>query len=316
MLLLPLAKVINMSGHIKEWTLNAKEEYIARLRLIGEQNKETILECIAKSEPEGRSTSELSEETELHRDTIYNLSKQLENEGWVKKEGKYGKYHLTEKALDDPSIGSWIFRGEVMRSIARWSVPWAKPNKFSSLETKAPNKEYETEGELFDFANKIGALIVYILLHALRPRDVAINGSSKRKVTLSGKEKTEQARRWVENTISPRWLLFEFCRVPIIAKGLAVWAGDIPISKSIPTEVQRKVRDIQKRRRKINPQDPIWTQYELDEDTFGSLTRAFANVYPEINALLELIRKSLPDKVQKHKDWNKKYLQNRQQKKT
>jgi IclR helix-turn-helix domain len=282
--------------------LSAKEEYIARLRLVGEQNKETILECIAKNEPEGRSTSELSEETGLHRDTIYSLSKQLENEGWVKKGGKYGKYHLTEKALNDPSIGSWIFRGEVMRSIARWSVPWAKPNKFSSLEAKAPNKEYEIEGELFDFANKIGALVVFILLHALRPRDIAINGTSKKKIKLSGKEKTEQARRWVDNTISPRWLLFEFSKLRIVAEGLAVHGS-----------VHQSVKD---RRRLMKPDDPLWTQYELDNDAFQRLTSAFANVYPEINALLELIRKSLPDKVQKHKEWNKKYLQNRKQKNT
>ena len=180
-----------------------KDEYLAKLRSIGEQNKEKILERIAKSEPEGRSTSELREETGLHRDTVYNLSKQLEDEELIKKSGKYGKYRLTEKAFNDPSIGSWIFRNEVMRSIARWSVSAARPNKFCNLDTKIQDKEYEAEVELFEFANKIGALIAYILLHALRPRDIAINGTSKKKVKLSGREKTEQATRWVENTISP-----------------------------------------------------------------------------------------------------------------
>jgi hypothetical protein len=280
--------------------LNAKSEYNAKLRFIGEQNKDNILEHIANSEPEGRSTSELTEETGLHRDTIYTLSKQLEKDGWIKKGGKYGKYRLTEKALYDPSIGSQIFRVEVMRSIARWSIPWTRPNKFSRLESKTPNKEYETEVELFDFANKIGALLVYILLHALRPRDIAINGSSKRKINLSGKEKTEQARRWVENTIDPRWLLVEFSRLRVVAEGLAVY-GSVP----------PRLKD---RRRIMKPNDPLWTQYELDKDTFERLATAFANVYPEINALLELIRKSLRDKVQKHKEWDREYLQSHQRK--
>jgi hypothetical protein len=282
--------------------LMQKEEYLAKLRFIGEQNKENILECIAKSEPDGRSTSELRQETGLHRDTIYNLSKQLEDDGWVKKGGKYGKYRLTEKAFNDPSIGSWIFRGEVMRSIARWSVPWTKPNKFCNLETKVPNKQYQTEGELFRFANKIGALIVYILLHALKPRDISLNGTSERKIKLSGKEKTEQAARWVENTISPRGLLFEFSRLRIVKEGLAVHGWAHPSLKG--------------QRRLMEPYDPLWTEYELDKDTFQELTTAFANIYPEINALLELIRESLPDKIQKHKEWDKKYLLNRQQKNT
>ena len=290
-----------------------KEEYLARLRSIGEQNKEKILECIAKSEPEGRSTSELREETGLHRDTVYNLSKQLEDQEWIKKSGKYGKYRLTEKAFNDPSIGSWIFKSEVMRSIARWSVPADRPNKFCRLDTKIHDKEYETEVKLFEFTNKIGALIAYILLQALRPRDIAINGTSKKKVKLSGKEKTEQATRWVENTISPARLLFEFSKLRPVADGLAIHSHP-SINKSHPPEAQEKIKEVYDKRRKIDPHNPLWTDYELDEDTFARLTIAFANIYPEINAQLEYIRKTLPDKIQKHKEWDRKYLEEQQKK--
>jgi hypothetical protein len=278
-----------------------KKEYLAKLKSIGEQNKEKILEHIAKSEPEGRSTSELKEETGLHRDTIYNLSKQLESDEWIRKSGKYGKYRLTEKALNDPSIGSWIFRGEVMRGISKWSVPTDKPNKFCRLDVKNLNRESQTERELFDFANKIGALITYIMLHALRPRDITINGSSKMKVKLSGKEKSEQAIRWVENTISPFWILDSFQKLRTVKEGLAM------CGESSPPEFQR-LMEKQNKRRKMQPHDPLWTQYELDEDTFSKLATAFANTYPEINAQLEYIRKTLPDKIQKHKEWDRKYL--------
>ena len=39
-----------------------------------------------------------------------------------------------------------------------------------------------------------------------------------------------------------------------------------------------------------------------------------SNIYPEINAQLELIRKTLPDKIQKHKEWDKKYLDEQKKK--
>jgi hypothetical protein len=290
-----------------------KQDYLAKLRSIGEQNKEKILECIARSQPEGRSTGQLKEDTKLSRETIYTLCTQLERAGLISKKGKFAKYRLTNRALDDPVLSSWIFSREVMQSLSKWTVPASRPNKFSSIDEKNRADEYVTQRELFEFGNKISALITYILLQALRPRDIRINGTKNNEtakgIQLSGKEKTEQAKLWVEKTINPFRILFEFCKIPIVAKGLAVWAGDIPIEKSLPVEVQEKAKDIQKKRRKINSHDPLWTQFELDKENFNKLTTAFAEIYPEINAQLELIRKMLPDKIQEHKDWDRKYLQ-------
>jgi hypothetical protein len=289
----------------------SKQDYIAKLRTIGEQNKEKILEDIARSG--GRSTGQLKEDTGLSRETIYTLCRQLEQAGLISKKGKFAKYRLTNKALEDPALSSWIFSREAMKSFSRWTVMASRPNKFSTINEENHAAEYLAQRELFEFGNKIGALITYILLQAIRPRILRINGTktsgTAKKVQLSGKEKTEQAKLWVEKTINPFRILFEFCRVPTIAKGLAVWAGDIPIDKSLPAEVQKKARDIQKKRRKINPQDPLWTQFEMDEESFSKLTAAFAIIYPEINAQLELIRRTLPDKIEEHKEWDRKHLE-------
>jgi hypothetical protein len=278
-------------------------------------NKQKILGAIAKSEPEGRSTSELVRETGLHRDTVYTISKQLEEVDWIKKTDKYGRYHLTETAVMDPHTASWIFSAEVMSNFRKWYTPPSRPNKFSSFDSKDSDL---VERELFEFGNKIGALITYILIQAIRPRDIRIKGSrnnqSAKKIKLSGKEKTEQARLWVEKTINPVRILFEFCRLPPVKKGLAVFGEDIPIEKSLPAEVQEKYRVIQKKRRKMSTDDPLWTDSELDEETFNKLTTAFANIYPEINTQLEYIRRTLPDKVQKHKEWDRKYFEEREKK--
>lgn len=278
-----------------------KKDYLEKLKSIGEQNKEKILDHIARNEPEGRSTGQLIQDTKLSRETIYTLCKQLEEKGLISKSNKFAKYRLTDNALYDPTLSSWIFRGEVMRGIARWSVPISKPNKFCKIDTHNRDKEYQTERELFDFSNKISALITYILLHALRPRDISINGTSKKKIRLSGKEKSEQATRWVENTISPARLLFEFSNIRSVKKGLAVHGWVPPVLKG--------------QYRTIDTDDPGWTDYELDEENFNKLTTAFANIYPEINAQLEYIRKTLPDKIQKHKESDKKYLEEQKQKK-
>jgi hypothetical protein len=283
---------LSLSEKLKE----QRKKLITKQRSLGEQNKEKIMQCLALNHPLGRTTHELSVETGLDRDTIYTHGENLKKRGLVTKEGKFGKYQLTERALNDPSIGSWIFRSEIMRSIARWAVPADRPNKFCSLAPKISYKEYETEAELFCFANKIGALITYILLHALRPRDIAINRISKKKIRLSGKEKTEQATQWVENTISPARLLFEFSRLRSVKRGLAVHGWIHPALKD--------------QYRTIDTGDPLWTAYELDEENFKKLTTAFANIYPEINEQLEYIRKILPDKIQRHKESDRKSRRN------
>lgn len=286
-----------------------------KAKSLGEQNKEKILSDIARSEPEGRTTGELTRDTGLSRETIYTQCKELQDLGLISKKGKFAKYRLTDKTLYDPTLSAWVFRGEVMRGIARWSVPWTRPNKFCRLEPNTPDKEYETEAGLFDFANKIGALIVYVLLHALRPRDTALNGSSKMKVVnLSGKVKTEQAKRWVENTISPFLILREFSNLDQVAEGLAVHYHP-PIDESLSTKIKEKKKEAYKKRRKMDPHDPFWTGFELDRENFNRLTAAFANVYPEINAQLEYIRKTLPDKIQRHKEWDRKHSEEQRKKK-
>ena len=241
---------------------------------LGEQNKEKILRSLAYSHPNGRTTHELKIDTGLDRDTIYTHGENLKKSGLVTKDGKFGKYRLTEKALNDPRIGSWIFMRDAMQGVARWSVSKSRPNKFCSIDTQNLDEEYRTERELFDFANKISALITYMLVYALRPRDISINGASKKKIRLSGKEKTDQAIQWVENTISPARLLFEFSRLRPVKRGLAVHGWVPPALRG--------------RYRRINIEDPLWTDYELDEENFKKLTTAFANIYPEINEQLRV----------------------------
>ena len=85
-------------------------QYDNKQKSIGQQNKEKILSCLLESYPAGQSTSELVKITGLHRDTIYTLCKDLTtNRGIVvKKEGKFGKYMLTAKALKEPRLSGLL----------------------------------------------------------------------------------------------------------------------------------------------------------------------------------------------------------------
>ncbi len=156
--------------------------------------------------PKGKSTSELVKITGLHRDTIYALCKDLTtNRGIVvKKEGKFGKYMLTAKALKDPGLSGLLF--------SKYAYDKIMSRHVSVNENIPSNMSYE-ERMLFEFITKIGAFITYAMLKALL-LDNFDNTSTQNNavITLSGKQKDDLRNAWVHGTIQPERILWELWR--------------------------------------------------------------------------------------------------------
>lgn len=208
-----------------------------------EPNRLEILRHIASSEPEGASTHKLATELDLHRDTIHTICKTLMNEGLVTKTGKFGNYHVTTRAYQDPELTARIFFNESLRWIRSNTSPIITLKEEKESEIRDTVRErYEREHETFwnklyqihpdsperkillKFAVDIGMLITDIMVEAVRPRHGKkyINNASKEvEIDLKPGEKRRQAELWVQNAINANDILNEFIKLPMVKRGIA-----------------------------------------------------------------------------------------------
>jgi hypothetical protein len=140
---------------------------------------------------------------------------------------------------------------------------------------------------LREFASRLGATIVYIMIQSLYSKSKFPNRNDEQSLVdivnrinikgnshyrIRGQDKDEIARKWVEKAIRPLFILFEFCRLPIVKRGLEIF-GDIDID------------------------DPYWSPHEMDQENFKKLTDAFKNAFPEINEKLDRLIKKEKERI-------------------
>lgn len=163
-------------------------DFFDNQRSMGENNRLKMLQSLANIHPTGRTTQELVADTGLNRETIYTHGEILKRLGYVKKNGKFGRYELTTKAFEYPESQSWIFGGQAPKTIMKQGIPIH--NKF--IMKQIPKQTPWEEESLFLFAAKMGALITYVMLQAIRPRKITITTNNKEKrVFLTGKNKAD-----------------------------------------------------------------------------------------------------------------------------
>jgi hypothetical protein len=298
---------------------------------------------IAKHEPEGRRVIPISKDIDTHRATVSRLCDELANDDWINRKNKQSAYHLTQKANGDPEIGAFIFSGQTARKFSK-KVVISLSNKFCKKQTcknildqrkSAHVDDLTNELLLFEFVNRIGAWIVYVMMQAVRPDKVhiAINGTNFK--ISKGKDRDKVAETWIDS-IKGKRLFHEFEQLEIVKNGRSIH-DPTPIAYdkivSAMTEGDRKTlsqnSELNKKfkkwlkdhydyfnERRFEPNNPLWSYYEMHKVTFDKLTRAFSNLYPRLFEEFETIREALPDKIQKHKEWDKKYLQGQREQNT
>lgn len=256
-------------------------------------NKSIILESIVRNEPTGGiGTIEISRQTKLHRDTVRRLCKELENEFWIFKRHKGDKYHLTEKSRNSPNSVPFFLGDSGLVQSRFWS-PICASNKFCNnrltrrlIRSKGMkitgngilylygNRGIE-EMVLFEFANRIGALITYLLIQALRPRKSEIAMDSVL-VEVENADDYELARKWIRKAINPESILDIFSDLPLL---------------------NRRIKHIKLREKKLSA--------VVDEKGYRRLIETFRIVYHDIFENLETKRKQIvADSEEIYADFN------------
>lgn len=124
-------------------------------------------------------------------------------------------------------------------------------------------------------------MIAYAMFDAMNPDSM--------KHLAKGINKDQFVQDKINNVISLQYLLWEICKIKIVKRGQTVW-NLIPISKSLPPEVQSEHLTSQQKVRRFDPHNPAWSRYEMDHDSFEKAMRAFARIYPSVFEVLEKTR--------------------------
>jgi hypothetical protein len=215
---------------------------------------------------------------------IQDILYDLQDKGIVAQEKPFGKYFLTDKIFQDPKFTASIFGRNAISKINYRKALLQNP--FVRVDHDSSDSDAYT---LFAFANKIGALIVYTMLDAMNPDSM--------KHLTKGIDKDHFVRDTVNSIISPQKILWEFCKIKPVKRGQAVW-NPLPISESLPPEVQTELLARQRKARWFDPHDPAWSQYEMDRESFEKAMQTFRRVYPRVFEELEKTKNDLPNTIQ------------------
>jgi hypothetical protein len=263
-----------------------KNKLIKEQRSLRKQNKLRIVQCLAAELSSGMSTTELSTAVPCHRDTTHDICEELKLDGMVTKNGKFGKYFITSKAIGSPEIGGFLFGSKAMQQFYSFERPASTSNlkKWLSVNNKFCDNEYcksivlgkpyeeiipdrrlKDQLGLFEFVIRIGAIITYEMVQALKYDSSPILKNQVNKDILAWK--------WVDNVIRPELILKAFAECEPVYR-------------------------ILKRNKNIDEQRGPF--YEVDKkDDLKQLTRSLENVFPEVYEKLESIMKWIPDEVER-----------------
>ena len=163
-------------------SIGKRDELSGHNRQRGDETRQKILEIIIRSEPVGKTSGELVRETGLHRDYIRLICNGMVARGLiVRSGGKFGKYHLAPKTLKgNPRLNAHLFASKVCKEFNRLGNEaicgksiFCNNNFCKEVFDLADNDENNPELPVdeiyfFEFALRVGAIITYQLLQAIR----------------------------------------------------------------------------------------------------------------------------------------------------
>ena len=182
-------------------------------------NKDAMLESIMLSEPVGLSTDELKNKLGCHRDTIHSIGFELQNEGLTTKDGKFGKYHLTQRSLLDPEVSASFLGAKIMRDFyGLGQEPISIKNIFCNqslckvaliVDDSEPKQGLLVKINFFEFALRLGAIITYQIIQSMRYCQQDAPGSSFVHKTTN-KLRDENMSKYIQNVMNPSSMIFAF----------------------------------------------------------------------------------------------------------
>jgi len=201
----------------------------------GERNKEKILQCLARTYPNGQSSSDLENSTKLSRYSVRKHCRELKQIGFVHKDK--GKNYLTQMALGYPKLQAHLL--EIIG--------------YDSLISRYTSPTSSIKEKLRALVAAFGVYNTYIMLEAVLDQKLHtfvgtnIPAIDKIPTLLAGHRgggEDSSVRARIEIAINPMQMFSQLCRL-VIAKeevdrhGSSVQASDKPTitpSELIPSE--------------------------------------------------------------------------------
>lgn len=254
-----------------------------------------------------QTTSELVGSTGLSRDTIYEYCKRS---NLIRKNGKFQKYYLTGdgEIYRYPSLKGQYFSREAMRILG---------SKHIMRLSRSNNKQ-----QLKEFADEMGALIVYGMIQSLAPRIWNPNVDGVTIEEKIGKERDLPAKQWLRNCFNPLQLLIEFSKLEMVRSGLTTGIAIPPPSlhrylkyhcykppnlsieqkKEWQINATKAWHNLKKlyeknKKRDFNPYDPYQSNFEVDNKTYNNLLHVLEELYPDMLKDFEKIWNGLDDEI-------------------
>ena len=197
---------------------------------IGVNNQTLILDLITEHNNE-LTTNDICRITTLHRETVYSNCKELTRKGYIKKDGKFGKYYLTLKAYDKPKLKGYDFIREVTKTIKNSKFSFVSEEeqqimnnlieKYNEINQNLGKKSNEIDQnewynsviqkELISFSILMGAYTTYVFLQALKLQTTKV-------MIESDTNTAEDIISWLKNSINPSYLFTLFKKLNIISR--------------------------------------------------------------------------------------------------
>ena len=127
---------------------------------------------------------------------------------------------------------------------------------------------------------------------------------------INGRERDKIVREFINTVIDPLFLIQKFSKLWLVRTGLKI---NNPNKKNInkiinfleieekkatkennyeaKKEIDRRIKELKKiKESEMNPQDPYWSMYELDRETYNKLNQIYSEIYPKFFVELEKIK--------------------------
>ena len=252
-----------------------------------EEKEKEILEIIRVYGIKGGiAHKQLAFIADLDRKSLRPYTKRLIKEQLIKKgKGRQGKYFPTEEGYKDPLLHAYLLGNKFRRTLLRKKdiilndrIELDFLHK-GEIDFSVYRHYYEPkfgdndrlERTLFEFSNKIGGFITYVLIQAM-------NAQSYNTVLLPPKEQNILAKEWANKAISQMipFLLFQFRGTVYRALG---------------------------KYEAVTKFDENSQKFIFNSEIMRNLTKAFSLIYPRLSYKLEYIKENLPKAANAHKEF-------------
>jgi hypothetical protein len=265
----------------------------------GEDNKEAtfsgdiirrkegeILKLIIMNSRFGISHKDLADHVGLDRKNLRLYIKRLIGRKLISRSsGKQGKYFPMANVYQNALLTASFF-GEVAISklfnAQNYIVPKENTyNTYSDHFTLNFTEDSSLERTLFEFSNKIGAFITYVLIHAMNPRNEHIIKSDEKDL-----DKDALVQEWTKNAI--------FSIIPFLLREFKE-AIFLDLDSIMPSDFDpKKIGDV--------VGDYICKKpfFQLKSETVAELGQKFEALYPIVKYRLDDILKGLPAAIENY----------------